>query len=52
MMLILAPWALHPTSPKRLRLCAQAHFDSYFDRIAENVLYVEHEPLLTQDPSS
>lgn len=35
-----------------LRLCAQAQFDSDFDRIAENVLYVEHEPLLNQDPSS
>lgn len=35
-----------------LRLCAQAQFDSDFDRIAENVLYVEHEPLLNQEPSS
>ena len=35
-----------------LRLCAQAQFDSDFDRIAENVLYVEHELLLNQDPSS
>jgi len=34
-----------------IRLCAQAQFDFDFDRIAENVLYVEHEPLLTQEPS-
>lgn len=41
-----------PNLTEALRLCAQAQFDSDFDRIAENVLYVEHEPLLNQDPSS
>ncbi len=40
-----------PNLTEALRLCAQAQFDADFDRIAENVLYVEHEPLLTQDPS-
>lgn len=40
-----------PSLTEALRLCAQAQFDFQFDRIAESVLYVEHEPLLTQEPS-
>lgn len=41
-----------PNLTEALRLCAQIHFDDEFKRIAENVLYVEHESLLSQAPSS